>query len=98
MTNEEIIKEIPGLPKDAKLRIVKIIDTFRKQVKPTMEDSAKKVPLRKSPRKPEKRSFRDEPFFGMWKDREDMKEGGAAWVRNLREGPHWNRLKRDDPR
>jgi len=41
------------------------------------------------------RSFRDEPFFGMWKDREDMKEGGAAWVRKLRSGPHWNRFKRN---
>jgi secreted Zn-dependent insulinase-like peptidase len=106
MTNEELVKEISGLPYEVKQRIVKIIDAFRKQ--------AHKVPLNDEPfvgtrvdgedikedearpRKPLKRSFREEPFFGMWKDREDMKDGGAEWVRDLREGPHWNRLKRDD--
>ncbi len=116
MTNEELIKEIPGLPKEVKLRIAKIIDAFRKEAKRPVEDRAKKVPLRDEPfvgmwadrkdmgdneerkQKPSKRSFRDEPFFGMWKDREDMKEGGSAWVRDLRDGPHWNRLKRDDSR
>lgn len=68
-----------------------IKDTFRKEAKPTAEDSAKKIHLRETTRKPVKRSFRDEPFFGMWKEREDMKEGGSEWVRSLRDGLHWNR-------
>jgi hypothetical protein len=29
------------------------------------------------------RSLKDEPFIGMWKDREDMQDSGA-WVRAVR--------------
>jgi hypothetical protein len=29
------------------------------------------------------KSSRDDPFFGMWKDREDMKDP-VAWVRKIR--------------
>lgn len=39
-------------------------------------------------RKPTKRSFRDEPFFGMWKDREDMKMGGTG-----EKSPPWPTLE-----
>ena len=40
-----------------------------------------------------KTSFRDDPFFGIWADREDMKEGGAAWVRKFRK-EQWDRSDR----
>lgn len=72
MTNEELIKEIPGLPKAVKLRIAKIIDAFRKNAKPSIDDRVKNVRLR------------DEPFVGMWADREEMKDS-VEWVRNVRE-------------
>ncbi len=68
----------------------------RREIERLVEDFRQKKETAKQ--KPAKRSFREEPFFGMWKDRVDMKEGGAAWVRKLRSGPHWNRLKRDDSR
>jgi len=35
--------------------------------------------------KAKKRSFKDHPAFGMWKDREDMKDP-SAWVREIRKG------------
>lgn len=41
--------------------------------------------------KKQRRPLRKEPFVGMWKDREDMKDSGA-WVRNLRQR-EWGRLK-----
>lgn len=86
MTKEELLKTYGSLSSEERLELERFIAKLRKQ---HVEQKPKK----------KLRSFRDEPFFGMWKDREDMKEGGAAWVRNLRSGPHWNRLKRDnDPR
>lgn len=75
MTNEELIKEIPNLPNEVKLRIEKIIDAFRKQTK--RSDRSKRVPLR------------DEPFVGMWADREDMNDS-VEWVRNVRR-TQWDR-------
>lgn len=38
----------------------------------------------------EHRPLAEFAFFGMWADREDMKDGGAAWVRKLRE-TEWRR-------
>jgi hypothetical protein len=77
MTNEELIKEITSLPEEAKRQIERIIKLF-KSGQPSAVDRKKRIPLR------------EEPFFGMWKDREDMKEGGAAWVRKLRR-EQWDR-------
>lgn len=85
MTKEELITEILALPSKKRMKIERLVEDLKHE-----EENAD--------RKPSKRSFRDEPFFGMWKDREDMKEGGADWVRKLRQGPHWNRSKRDDSR
>ncbi len=39
---------------------------------------------------PKKGAWTDEPSFGMWRDREDMKDSGA-WVRTER-SRHWSRL------
>jgi hypothetical protein len=72
MTNEELIREIPNLPREAKLRIEKIINAFRNRSKPPVADRTKTVPLR------------EEPFVGMWADREEMKDP-VEWVRNVRE-------------
>ncbi|MEQ1605988.1 MAG: hypothetical protein ABL999_14075 [Pyrinomonadaceae bacterium] len=80
MTNEELIKEIPSLPSEIKNRIGRMIEQFKK-------DQAAEEKLEK------RRPLRDEPFFGMWKDREDMKDGGAAYIRRLRD-EQWNRHRR----
>jgi antitoxin (DNA-binding transcriptional repressor) of toxin-antitoxin stability system len=56
------------------------------------KEKAKLVPVNGNgakngaPKKVRKKPFKtaDSPFFGMWKDREDMKNP-AAWVRKMRE-------------
>ena len=80
MTNEELIKEIPSLPSEIKNQIERIIERFKK------DQASEKKPVVRRP-------LREEPFFGMWKDREDMKDGGAAWVRKIRE-EQWNKHRR----
>ena len=77
MTNEELIKEISSLPVEAKRQIEKFVALLKR----THEDTKPAVT---------EGSFRDDPAFGMWKDREDMKDGGAAWVRKFRK-EHWDR-------
>ena len=82
MTNEELVKEIGLLPIDVRRRIEKIIADARKQNETaTTKKSVSKTPLS------------EHPFVGMWKDREDMKEGGAAWIRKLRR-EQWDRSRK----
>jgi hypothetical protein len=76
MTNEELLREISNLSIDARHHIEHYLALLQKK----KENAATKN---------SKKSFRDEAVFGMWKDREDMKDG-AEWVRNLRE-THWKR-------
>ena len=85
MTKEELITQIFAMSPKERKELERLVEDLRHK-----KENAKRTHS--------KRSFRDEPFFGMWKDREDMKEGGAAWIRKLRNGPAWNRLKRDDSR
>jgi hypothetical protein len=40
-------------------------------------------------RKVKRTQLADEPFIGMWRDREDMKDS-SAWVRSMRES-EWER-------
>lgn len=77
MTNEELIKEIPSLPDEVIRRIERIVEQFKQD---QIADEKPKA----------RRPLREEPFFGMWKDREDMAEGGAAWVRKIRR-EQWDR-------
>ena len=79
MTNENLIKEFDLLPVKVKRRIEKIIADARIQTgTATITKPVTIAPLS------------EHPFVGMWKDREDMKEGGAAWVRKLRR-EQWDR-------
>ena len=80
MTNEELVKEFDSLPAEVRKRIERMIERFKG------ERSSEAKPTKRKP-------LREEPFFGMWKDREDMKEGGAAWVRKIRE-EQWNKHRR----
>jgi hypothetical protein len=79
MTNEELLKEITSMPDKDKRTVERLIARIRKRYTEPKVQSDKK-----------KRSFRDDPFFGIWADREDMKEGGAAWVRKIRK-EQWDR-------
>ena len=67
MTNEELLKVINALPDDAKRRV----EEFIAKIRDRYHDRSGRPINRRG-------SFKDEPFFGMWADREDMKEGGAA--------------------
>lgn len=80
MTKEELIRDFDLLPLDIRRRIEKIITDARKEA-----GIAKKPAIRKP--------LSEHPFIGMWKDRKDMQEGGAAWVRKLRR-EQWDRSSR----
>ena len=75
MTNEDLLREIIALPTGPR----RFVERYISMVATRKEKTKGETP---------KRSFRDEPAFGIWADREDMKEGGAAWVHNLRD-THW---------
>ena len=79
MTNEELIKEISALPAEIKDQIGRMIERFKK-------DRAGKE------RSVERKPLRDEPFVGIWADREDMKDP-VEWVRNIRQTA-WHRSHR----
>ncbi len=74
MTNEELLKELDELQPIERVTIESLIKLFTGK-------RAKRVA------KASKRSFREEKAFGMWKDREDMKDS-VEWVRNIRR-THW---------
>ena len=76
MTNEELLREFNTLPSEVKSQIERIIERFKK------DQTAEARPKKKIP-------LREEPFFGMWADREDMKDP-VAWVRHIRE-TQWNK-------
>ncbi len=70
------------MPDEDKRIVERLIAKIRKRYSEGVTQSNKR-----------KKSFRDEPFFGMWADREDMKDGGAAWVRKIRR-EQWDRSDR----
>ncbi len=72
MATPRILQEIQNLPPEA-----------QKQVKDFV--AFLKVRYGVAPRKKTKRGkWEDEPFFGMWKDREDMRDS-TKWMRELRQ-------------
>lgn len=73
MTNEELLKEIASLPDKDREKIEHFIALLKRSgtARPSTPNG----------------SFRDDPAFGMWKDREDMKDS-VEWVRNTRR-THW---------
>lgn len=54
------------------------------------KEKAKLVPITKQEAKPKMR-MKDHPFFGMWANREDMKDP-AAYVRKMRDRPRYRDL------
>lgn len=72
MEQEKIVNEISNLPPEAQQQVVDFIAFLKTRYRRSRE---------------EKRSGRtnlvNEPFIGIWKDREDMKDSGM-WLRNVR--------------
>lgn len=76
MTKEEILREIASLPLEAQRQIEDFIADLRERYKGLPPDQTATSS-----------DLRAEPFVGMWRDREDMRDS-TAWVRNVRE-KHW---------
>jgi len=72
MEATNIIREIESLPPEAQKQIVDFI-AFLKVRYPTIKPARKTKRIKLS----------DDPFIGMWRNREDM-QNSAAWVRNQR--------------
>ena len=71
MATPRILQDIETLPPEAQKQVSDFVAFL-------------KVRYGVSPRKKTKRGkLKDEPFFGMWKDREDMKDP-VAWVKEMR--------------
>lgn len=72
MENEKLIREFNGLPHLAQRQVFDFISFLRTRYKEPGKNY-----------RTEKTSLADEPFIGIWKNREDMTDS-TSWVRNLR--------------
>jgi len=72
MKAEAISEEFKQLPPEGQRAVIDFIAFLRQRYK-TAERSRQV-----------KRQLREDPFIGMWKDREDLKDT-TSWVRTLRE-------------
>jgi hypothetical protein len=72
MLQNEIINEIEKLPPEAQQQVKDYILFLQSRYKTSPPLNREKT-----------RKLADEPFIGIWKDREDMKDS-RTWVRNIR--------------
>ena len=73
MEQEKIFDDLSNLPPEAQRQVVDFIAFLRTRYKRSdAEKQAKRINLV------------DEPFIGIWKDREDM-NNSSTWLRNVRE-------------
>jgi hypothetical protein len=77
MTLSELAQEIDSLPPEAQ----KQVEDFIAFLKTRYKSAAKK--------RTKKGGIENEPFIGMWKDREDMRDS-VKWVKDLRQ-KEWTR-------
>ena len=77
MTNEEILRAINSLPPEAQRQLEDFIASLRERYKGAPAATAPVSDLE------------SEPFVGMWRDREDMRDS-SAWTHSLRE-THWGK-------
>ena len=61
--------------------LVQIINSLTPEERLNLEQ---KLQVQTSSREIEESNLQDEPFVGMWKDREEMKDS-SQWVRQLRQ-------------
>lgn len=78
MEMANIAREIASLPPEARKEVVDFVAFLKGR-----------YPTKQSTRKTKRIKLFDEPFIGMWRGREDIKDG-AAWVRSLRK-QEWKR-------
>ncbi len=79
MQSDNLWNDFSALPVDAQRQVTELIANLRQRY------------LQQQPKKKLKKlDLREEPFIGIWKDREDMQDS-SAWVRNLRESEWKNR-------
>jgi hypothetical protein len=77
MTLSELAQEIDSLPPEARKQVEDFIAFLKTRYTPVSKKRAQKGGLE------------DEPFVGMWKDREDMRDS-VKWVKDLRQ-KEWTR-------
>lgn len=78
MTNEEILREINALPREAQRQIEDFVVFLRQRYQ--SQQSIKTA---------DSSGLESEEFVGMWRDREDLSDS-TAWVRSVRD-KHWGR-------
>ena len=78
MTLTQIAQEIDSLPPEAQKQVEDFIAFLKTRYKPVSKRRVKKGRLE------------NEPFVGMWKDREDMRDS-VKWVKELRQR-EWRHL------
>ena len=77
MEAASIVRQIASLPPEAQKQVIDFV-AFLKGRYPATQ-----------PGKTSRTKLADEPFIGMWRDREDMQDS-AAWVQSLRKR-EWER-------
>ena len=75
MTDEELLREINSLPPEGQRQLEEFVSFLRERYRDSRPGTAPTSDLE------------SEPFVGMWRDREDMRDS-SAWVRNVRQS-HW---------
>ena len=71
-TAKSIAQEIASLPPEAQRQVIDFVAFLRTR-----------YPTRQTIERTERVRLPDEPFIGMWREREDMQDS-TAWVRDLR--------------
>lgn len=72
MEASDIVHEIASLPPEAQRQVTDFVAFLKAR-----------YPAIKATKKTQGITLMDEPFIGMWRDREDMRDS-VAWVRDLR--------------
>lgn len=72
MEQEKIFKDISNLPPEAKRQVADFIAFLKTRYKGSQIKQTRRTKLI------------NEPFIGIWKDREEMKDSDK-WLRNVRE-------------
>jgi hypothetical protein len=78
MSELTVSKKIKQLPPEAKRQVQDFIDFLYQRYS-----------LKESSKKPKVSNLSDSPFFGIWKDRDEMADS-TEWVKNVRKS-QWSR-------
>jgi hypothetical protein len=78
MAIQQIVQDISSLPPEAQKQVSDFVAFLKSRYPAAHVKSARRIKLSK------------EPFIGMWKDREDMRDS-VEWVRQLRRS-QWERM------